>query len=174
LLLPSGNDAAYTLAVFTGRKICNNEAISTDKAIAAFITAMNKKTIDIGAEHSNFVNPDGYDADGQYTTAYDLACIAKAFLDSSTLKDIAGSYRVSDVWLSGQTVTYYNTNELINPDSPYYLKCVAGLKTGKSELAGNCLVSCAYINKDLYICVVMGSTDEGRWRDSLKLYQAIQ
>jgi|BioPla2DNA2_1021312.scaffolds.fasta_scaffold07690_7 D-alanyl-D-alanine carboxypeptidase/VanZ family protein len=174
LLLPSGNDAAYALAVFTGRKISNDKTISEDKSIAAFMTAMNNKAVDIGAVHSHFVTPDGYDADGQYTTAYDLTCIAKAFMESSILKEIAGCYRISDVWLNGQEVTYYNTNELINPESPYFYECAAGLKTGNSEFAGSCLVSCAYIDNELYICVVMGSTEQGRWLDSLALYHAIR
>lgn len=174
MLLPSGNDAAYALAVFTGRKICRDDSISINKALKYFTDAMNKKARNIGAVNSNFISPDGYDAEGQYSTAYDLACIAKAFIDSSTLKKIAGSYRISDVWLSGQEVTYYNTNELINPGSPYYYKYAIGLKTGNSGSAGSCLVSCAFIDNDLYICVIMGSTDEGRWQDSLKLYHAIQ
>lgn len=174
LLLPSGNDAAYALAVFTGRKICKDETISIDESIAAFIDAMNKKAANIGAVHSNFVSPDGYDAEGQYSTAYDLACIAKAFIDSRMLKEIAGSYRISDVWLNGREVTYYNTNELINPESRYFYECAAGIKTGNSESAGSCLISCAYIDDQLYICVMMGSTEEGRWQDSLALYHAIR
>lgn len=174
MLLPSGNDAAYTLAVFTGRKISHDENTSIDEALAKFVAAMNKKAAEVGAVNSNFVSPDGYDMDGQYSTAHDLACIAKAFINSSPLKDIAGSYRISDVWLSGQEVTYLNTDELINPESPYYNKSVIGGKTGKSEFAGSCLVSCAYIDKKLYVCVIMGSTDEGRWRDSLAMYHAIR
>lgn len=173
LLLPSGNDAAYALAVFAGRKISGDDNLSIDEALGAFIIEMNQKAADIGAVHSNFVNPDGYDASGQYTTAYDLACIAKEFFETRILRDIAGSYCISDVWLSGQEVTYYNTNELLDPDSQYYYECAAGLKTGTSKDAGCCLVSAAYIDDELYICVVMGSTDEGRWTDSLTLYQAI-
>jgi len=173
LLLPSGNDAAYALAVYTGRKISGDATLSINKAISVFLAAMNKKAADIGAIHSKFTTPDGYDAEGQYTTAQDLACIANVFLESGILRDVAGSYRVSDIWLSGQKVTYCNTNELINPSSQYYYKNAIGLKTGKSGNAGCCLVSCAYINNELYICVVMGSTETGRWTDSLTLYHSM-
>ncbi len=174
LLLPSGNDAAYALAVYTGRKICSDDDLSIDEAIRAFVKAMNEKAADCGADDSNFINPDGYDADGQYTTAYDLARIARKFLKSKTLCAIAGSYCISDDWLSGQQITYNNTNELINPEGQYYYQCAIGLKTGNSEKAGSCLVSSAYIDNDLYVCVVMGSTEEGRWTDSLTLYNAIE
>jgi len=173
LLLPSGNDAAYAIAAFAGKKISRDNNLSVEEAISAFMKAMNQKAADIGAVHSHFIAPDGYDADGQYTTAQDLAIIAQEFLKSDILKEIAGSRRISDIWLSGQDVTYYNTNELINPESPYYYECAAGLKTGKSQDAGSCLVSCANINDKTYVCVVMGSTEDGRWRDSIKLYQSI-
>jgi D-alanyl-D-alanine carboxypeptidase len=174
LLLPSGNDAAYALAVFTGRKISGDDHISIDKALRVFIREMNKKAAKIGADDSNFVSPDGYDATGQYTTAHDLACIAKAFSSSSTLLDISSTYRISDVWVSDQEVTYYNSNELINPASPYYYKYATGIKTGTSSDAGCCLVSAAKINGALYLCVVMGSSENGRWTDSLELYHFME
>lgn len=173
LLLPSGNDAAYSLAVFSGRKLCGDEDASIDKALDAFISAMNEKAEDLGASDSWFVTPDGYDAEGQYTTAHDLACIARGFLKSDLLSEIAESRSISDTWLSGQEVTYDNTNELIDPGSQYFYEYATGLKTGKSEAAGCCLVSSAQIGKKRYLCVVMGSTEEGRWTDSLKLYRSI-
>lgn len=174
LLVPSGNDAAYALAVFAGRKIDGDKQISTDEALKAFMRAMNEKAAGLGAVNSNFVNPDGYDAKGQFTTVNDLACIAREFIQSRILRDIAGRYFVADVWLSGQKAEYYNTNELINPNSRYYDPCVIGLKTGKSAAAGCCLVSSGYIAGQLYLCVVMGSTEEGRWMDTLALYRAIK
>lgn len=173
LLLPSGNDAAYALAVFTGRKLCHNGEAAADQAISAFVEAMNEKAADIGASNSCFTGPDGYDADGQYTTARDLALIAGEFLKSECLRDITGKKQIRETWLSGQDVTYYNTNKLLDPESPYFYRDASGLKTGKSEDAGCCLVSCANIDDKLYICVVMGSTEEGRWEDSLALYRAI-
>ncbi|MBP1762194.1 MAG: putative rane protein [Firmicutes bacterium] len=174
LLLPSGNDAAYALAVFAGRKICGDDNISIDKALTVFLCKMNEKAADIGANDSNFVNPDGYDASAQYTTAHDLACIAKEFMTSSLLREVSATCRISDVWLSNQGVTYYNTNELINPASPYYCQYAAGIKTGTSSEAGCCLVSAAYIKDALYLCVVMGSSENGRWTDSLKLYHLVE
>ena len=173
MLLPSGNDAAYALAVFSGRRISDNNELSIDKALDVFREAMNEKAAALGAVHSYFLSPDGYDTAGQYTTARDLALIAKHFVGNDTLRTIAESYRISDVWLSGQAVTYYNSNELINPGSSYYFEYATGLKTGKSDAAGGCLVSCADIGGHTYLCVVMGSTTEGRWKDSLNLYHAV-
>jgi D-alanyl-D-alanine carboxypeptidase (penicillin-binding protein 5/6) len=173
LLLPSGNDAAYTLAVNTGKKIADDYTFTTQQAVKVFVDAMNKYAKELGATSSHFATPDGYDADGQYTTAFDLAQIAKACLDSDVLTEIMGSYRISDKLGSGREVTYHNTNELINPTSPYYYSNVVGLKTGHSGDSGYCLVSAAIIKGKTYICVVMGGSEDGRFSDSIKIYNQL-
>jgi D-alanyl-D-alanine carboxypeptidase (penicillin-binding protein 5/6) len=173
LLLPSGNDAAYTLAVNAGKRIAGKHDIGTRQAIGVFVDAMNQKAKEIGAASSNFTNPDGYDEDGQYTTAFDLAQIAKACLDNDVLAEIMSSYKISDTWSNGREVTYTSTNELLNPDSRYYYSKAIGLKTGSTGDAGSCLVSAAYIDGRTYICVVMGSSAEIRFSDSLTVFGAI-
>jgi len=173
LLLPSGNDAAYTIAVNGGRLLESDEALTDQQALSVFMKAMNKKAKAVGASASHFQNPDGYDADGQYTTARDLAKIAEACLREDTLAGIMGRYSISDTWVSGRAVTYQNSNELLNPDSSYYLDGAIGLKTGSSGDAGACLISAATLGGQTYISVVMGSTEKARYTDSLKIYSAI-
>jgi D-alanyl-D-alanine carboxypeptidase (penicillin-binding protein 5/6) len=174
MLLPSGNDAAYTLAVNAGKKIAGENDLGEQQAAESFLKAMNRKATEVGAASSRFVAPDGYDADGQYTTAYDLAQIAKACLGNKALSEIMGSYRISDTLPSGREATYRNTNELLNPDSKYYYSYAVGLKTGNSGEGGSCLVSAAVINGKTYICVVMGDSEDGRFSDSLTLYNEIE
>ena len=174
LMLPSGNDAAYTLAVNAGKKIAGDNSLTNKQAIQVFMDKVNGKAKSLGAENSNFVVPDGYDADGQYTTAYDLAIIAKACLDNPYISEIVASYSSYERWPNGREVTYNNTNELLNPNSQYYLPEVIGLKTGTSSLGGACIVSAAVINGNTYICAVMGATEDGRFKDSINIYDAIK
>ena len=174
LMLPSGNDAAYTLAVNAGKEIAGDMGLSNAQAIDVFMDKVNQKAKSLGAENSNFVVPDGYDADGQYTTAYDLAVIAKACLDNPYISEIVASDSSYERWPNGREVTYNNTNELLNPNSQYYLPEVIGLKTGTSSLGGACIVSAAVINGNTYICAVMGSTKDGRFQDSIYIYDAIK
>lgn len=174
LLLPSGNDAAYTLAVNTGKKIAGDKGLSNAQSIDVFMDKVNQKAKSLGAENSNFVVPDGYDAEGQYTTAYDLAIIAKACLDDPYISEIVASYSSYERWSNGREVTYQNTNELLNPSSQYYRPEVIGLKTGTSSLGGACIVSAAVINGNTYICAVMGSTEDARFQDSIDIYDAIK
>lgn len=174
LMLPSGNDAAYTLAVNTGKKIAGDMGLSNAQAIDVFMDKVNQKAKSLGAKNSNFVVPDGYDADGQYTTAYDLAVIAKACLDDPCISEIVASYSSYERWPNGREVTYNNTNELLNPNSQYYRPEVIGLKTGTSSLGGACIVSAAVINGNTYICAVMGSTENDRFQDSIDIIDAIK
>lgn len=135
---------------------------------------MNDKAKNLGAKNSNFVTPDGYDDPNQYTTANDLSVIAHEFINSQELYKISGSRSIYSKWSSGQEITYYNTNELLDPDSEFFYKNATGLKTGTSDNAGYCLVSSAVINDKTYICVVMNSTQSGRWIDTISLLEAIK
>lgn len=173
LLLPSGNDAAYALAVYTGRVIGNDSSLAVNDSIALFLHSMNQKAKEVGAVSSCFCSPDGYDTDGQYSTAYDLALIARSCLDNTTIRSIVSCARISDTWKSGEAVTYENTNELLLSDSAYYYKNAIGMKTGRSSKAGSCLISAAVMKDKTYLCVVMGSTEDGRFLDSLEIYEQI-
>lgn len=174
MLLPSGNDAAYAVAVHVGAKIIGKAGLSNEQYIECFVEAMNETAKSVGAQASNFISPDGYDTDGQYTTAFDLAQIAKACLSNETLAQIMGSYTIYDTWLNGREVTYYNTNELLNPNGEYYYADAIGLKTGNSSQAGSCLVSAAVINGKTYVCVLMGSTIENIYPDTLSVFSEIE
>lgn len=174
LLLPSGNDAAYTLAVNAGKKIAGDSNLTNAQSIDTFMDKVNEKARMLGLENSNFLAPDGYDTEGQYTTAYDLVIIVKACLDDPYISEIVSSYTSYQKWVSGREVTYNNSNELLNPNSQYYRPEVIGLKTGASGLAGSCIVSAAIINEETYICVVMGSTKDARFQDSIAIYDKIK
>lgn len=174
LMLPSGNDAAYTLAVNAGKSIAGDNSLTNKQSVDIFMDKVNEKARALGAENSNFVVPDGYDAEGQYTTAYDLAVIAKACLDNPIISEIVASYTSYEKWVNGREVTYNNTNELLNPDSQYYRPEVIGLKTGYSSLSGACLISAAVINGETYICVMMRSTKDARFQDSVDIYDEIK
>lgn len=174
LMLPSGNDAAYTLAVNTGKAIAGDNSLTHQRAIEVFMDKVNEKAVALGATNSKFVAPDGYDAEGQYTTAYDLAIIAKACLDNPIISEIVASYSSYEKWSNGREVTYSNSNELLDPNSPYYRPEVIGLKTGTSSLGGACIVSAAVMDGETYICVVMGSTKESRFQDSVDILDKIK
>ena len=172
LVLSSGNDAAYALAVYTGRIIAGDDLLTIDEALALFIEKMNEKARELGAVSSRFTTPDGFDADG-YSTAADLARIGLAFFEHDLLREIAGTRRLEVEWACGKTASHRSFVEMLYPDSEYYFPQLIGGKTGFTKRAGNCAVTAAELDGQLYVCVVLnGETRQSRWQDSLTLYQA--
>lgn len=169
MLVPSGNDAAYVTAAYVGRKSLKNENASLKEAIPEFIRLMNNKAKSLGAINSNFKTPDGYDAIGQYSTAYDMGMIGMAAADNKTIIEVSNKSRARNVFVDGSDVTWSNTNSLINRDSGRYYPYCLGLKTGTSTMAGRCLISVARKDGREVVSVVMNSDSAGRWEDSITL-----
>ena len=169
MLLPSGNDAAYGIAVYVGRKSLQNPGLSMEEALQEFIRLMNKKAKELGVKNSCFKTPDGYDAIGQYTTAYDMGLIGMAAARNNIIAEITELSSSRNIFVSGEDVTWTNTNRLISRYSGQYYSNAYGLKTGTSTMAGRCLVSAAERDGRTVVSVIMDSTSSGRWEDSIAL-----
>lgn len=173
MLLPSGNDAAYVLAAYTGEKIADDSAITTGEAVSLFVEKMNEKAKKVGATSSNFTTPDGYDEKEQYTTAYDLAVISAEAMKNEVIAEIVRMPQSRERWISGEVAEYENTNEMLFQESDYYVANCTGLKTGTTSNAGACLVSSFSVENRNFISVILQSTREERFRDSVKIYDKI-
>ena len=141
LLLHSGNDAAQALALFC--------AGSTEK----FAEQMNRKAGQLEMRDSHFANPSGLDQEGHYSTAYDMALLARACLKNETLKKIVST---RSVHMEGRS--FVNHNKLLWQ----YPGCV-GLKTGYTQQAGRTLVSAAERDGTTLIAVTLRAPDD--WKD---------
>ncbi len=151
LLLPSGNEAANTLARHVGG--------STE----GFARLMNERAQQLGCTNTHFVNPNGlHDAD-HYTTAHDLALIATEAMKNETFALIANTAQKT---LSptnkleahgGKPLKVFTTNMLIfSRNDPNYYSYAKGIKTGHTSEAGYCLVSTAERRGSSLIAVVLG------------------
>ena len=153
LLLPSGNDAARTLARAVGEQLDGPEGASPQER---FIEAMNELAAELGMTHSRVLTPDGEDIEGQAVSARDLALAAKAFLEEPVLVRIA-SMREATVRVGGpqaRTLRLTNTNALLGE------RGVFGVKTGTTGAAGQCLVAAwRTVDGQVYLAVVLGSQD---------------
>lgn len=153
LMLNSGNDAAITLAEHVG---------STEKN---FVQMMNDKAKEIGALHTNFANPNGLPNDNHYTTAHDLALIAREALKIPKFAQIVATKTKIIPWPGHKWDRHLiNTNKLL-----WDLPGANGVKTGFTNKAGHCLVSSATRDGQQFICVVLGSSN--MWNDSTKLLE---
>ena len=176
MMLPSGNDAAMVLAAAAGRRIAGDQSISAAEAVAVFVDEMNRMARELGFEKSHFANPDGYHLGCHYTCLNDMARIAKLALENKTISRYIRRYQDDVVFVSGQTITWKNTNLLLSPDDGFYRGDAIGMKTGHTRQAEYCLMS-AFKCKDGRTIVIgaFGCDDEyDRLRDILKLVKACQ
>lgn len=169
LMLPSGNDAAYTIALNVGRKIANNPSLGREAAINVFINKMNERAVEIGAKNSHFVNPHGFHNNDHYTTPYDIALIAREALKYDFFKEVVKTSKFQGINTSNQGHKWENTNKLINKGSSNYYQYATGIKTGHTTSAGYCLVSSGSKDNMDVIAVVLNTTREGQFKDSRAL-----
>ena len=171
LLLPSGADAAYVLCVYCGRKLEGNEQLSYEDAVHAFVAEMNRKAAELGLDHTTAKNVVGLDDSGQRTTTGDILKLAKAFLANPLLAEICHLPTAQITSEEGKDVSLSNTNKMLHRKSEFYNGDIAGVKTGTTSRAGNCLVSVFTVQDERYLCIVMNSSYDGKFTDTQKLYE---
>jgi len=151
LLVKSMNDVARALA--------RDNAGSVE----AFADKMNARAVQMGMRESNFVNPNGLPAPGQYSTARDMARLALFAYRNRTLREIMCQKSIAWRYNNGRVTTFSNTNAVLKNFGP-----CNGMKTGTTNAAGRCLISSASYNGRDVIVVVLG--DNSRvWMDSQRL-----
>jgi len=156
LLLPSGGDAAYTLAVNVGRRLSQDKNITSADALSLFVDKMNEYAIAIGMENTLFESPDGFTENEGGTTPYDMALLGTHCTKVGTLKKYTSTYE-KIITLPDRRIVLTNTNALVNPSALYYLSSVTGLKTGNTDNAGYCLLALGEVNNKSYLVGIFSS-----------------
>ncbi|MFO7530399.1 MAG: D-alanyl-D-alanine carboxypeptidase family protein [Marinobacter sp.] len=136
VIIQSGNDASVALAEF----IAGSEG--------AFVDIMNQQAQLLGMKDTHFDNATGLPAEDHYSTAYDLALLARAIIN-----DYPENYPLyAEKHFTYNNIRQPNRNSLLWRDDS-----VDGLKTGHTEEAGYCLVASAKRDETRFIAVVMGT-----------------
>ena len=143
MMLPSGNDAAYTVAVNIAKKHSGNTEMTDAEATEYFCGLMNEYAASLGCTGTHFVNPDGWDDPEHYSTADDMLIITKEALKNSTLTSVVSTYSRRFYFASGENIVWTSSNSLVNPSSKYYYAFANGIKTGTTDDAGKCLIASA-------------------------------
>ena len=149
VIIQSGNAAALALA----EHVAGGEH--------AFADLMNQQAELLGMTNTQYMNSTGLPAEGMFTSARDLSKIARA-----VIRDHPKYYEIySKKYFEHNNINQPNRNRLLWRD-----KSVDGLKTGRTQEAGYCLVSSAKRRDMRLIAVVLGATnDESRARESQRL-----
>lgn len=152
LLLPSGNDAAVALAQHVSG------------SIGAFVDTMNAEAARLGMGCTQYSSPSGYVNAHNYSCAADLAELAHVDLEQPLLAHIVRTAKASlPLPIKGGRVYLYNNNPLL----VYGYPGATGLKTGYTELAGNCLVGTAERGGVRLGVVLLHSPELGRQAEAL-------
>ncbi|HEX8966386.1 MAG TPA: hypothetical protein VF937_00805 [Chloroflexota bacterium] len=138
LLLPSGNDAAEQLALTVG------------ESRGQFVGWMNSVATDeLGLSDTHFVNPSGVDAEGHYSSAYDLAQLARRAMREDVFRTIVGT---PEIRMDGYLLSGHNPLLGVYPGAD-------GVKTGSTDAAGKVLVGSVEHGGHRVYVVVMHSED---------------
>lgn len=154
MMLPSGNDAAYTLAYYY------------PGGVNGFVRAMNRKANELQLYNTHFVDPAGYE-DGNYTTAEELARLGAYALQKEEISKIV---RTRSIQVQNRTGSHQfflnNLNTLLQFED------VIGIKTGFTNEAGGVLLTAINKNSKTFIVAVLKSQD--RFADTKDLIQFIR
>lgn len=163
MLLNSGNDAAYTVAVNVAQTV-SGKTLAAKDAVGFFVQLMNEFCAEIGLKNSHFVNPEGWDDPEEYMSAADIVTAARYAMENDVFREIVAKQEYFATFVTGQTIVWKNSNQLMDPDSLYYYEGIEGIKTGTTEKAAKCLAAYYRDDERELIVVSMGNlTDEERF-----------
>lgn len=161
ILIRSANEVSYAVA----------EHISGTTDWSVFADRMNRRAAELGCLNSNFVNPNGLPDENHYTTAYDLAMIGRAFFANEMLCKITLTRRLEIPASDTIPETKRENNGMqIIPGGTYAYENITGCKTGYTNAARYCLVSCAERDGMRLICVVMRDESPMQYEDTIALF----
>lgn len=150
IAVASGNDATVAMA----------EHING--SVEAFVERMNIRAKELGMNDTHFVTCNGLDADGHFSSAYDIAIMSRELMK---YEDI---FQFTTIWMDSLRdgkFTLSNTNKLIR-----FYDGATGLKTGSTSLAKNCISATAKRDGMHLIAVVMAApTSKDRFKDASSL-----
>ena len=160
-MVSSGNDGAVAIA----------EAISGSEQ--NFVALMNDAARSFGATHTHFTNSHGYHDENHYSTARDMALIARIAMQNETFREIAAltSYSLprSD-WSPARKKTVRNAPMMVaSDDNQFYYPYLTGVKTGFHKEAGYCFVGSADKDGVELISVVLKNSNGYPWTDTRRL-----
>ena len=168
-------DVLYGTMMLSGNDGANVIAETVSGSIPAFVDLMNETALRMDCVNTHFVNAHGYHDDNHYTTAYDMAIIAREAMKNEVFRQIAGTvtYAIAKTNLHRArtitTKTEYMLSGTEEKPNKYYYPDATGIKTGSHSHSGYCFVGSASRDGVDLISVVYFTGKRARWADTIKL-----
>ena len=163
-------ECLYGILTASANEVANGVAEHIAGSTDAFTELMNQKAEELGCTNTHFVNAHGLYDQNHYTTAYDLALIAKAFFQNELLSKIGNtaSHHFEATATQPDDFIVRNKHQLITGEIPY--EGIKGGKTGYTDEARQTLVTCAEQDGMKLICVIMKEESPEQFYDTVKLF----
>lgn len=160
IILRSANEASNGVAEYV------------DGSVEKFAKHMTERAKELGCKNTNFVNANGLHDENHYTTAYDMALIAKELLTHEEYRSMMSEtdYEIPPTNLQTETRYLHGQHQMLNPNSIYYYKDAIGGKTGFTSEALNTLVTYAERDGMELIAVVMKCNGAEHYTDTAALF----
>lgn len=163
-------ECLYGILVASANEVANAVAEHIGGSMDEFVKMMNDRAEELGCTNTHFVNAHGLYDENHYTSAYDLALIAKAFFQNELLAKIGNtaSYHFQPTSTQPDDFIERNKHKLITGEIPF--DGIKGGKTGYTDIARQTLVTCAEKNGMKLICVVMKQETPNQFHDTVQLF----
>ena len=164
MMVPSGNDAALTLAKYVDalQIAAGEEDAAYDEngdGIMSFVEMMNRKAAELGCVDTHFMNPHGLHHANHYSTAREIAVISQYALTLPYFAQISGqrSYVQQPTNLTEESREVVTSNRMLLSYKAEYYKYATGLKTGSLNEAGYCIAATGMYDGYSYLVVCLGA-----------------
>ena len=161
-LVPSGNDAAYSLAYYIAKNELG-EGYTATEYINYFMTELSEYLIEEGYSKTNLYNDPSGAAMSADTHLDDINRVALKLYNYDFVKECVGKSTFSIQTPQGE-FTWKNTNKFLDKKSPYYNENVKGIKTGTMASSYNIVVLYKKDGKEYLITCLASLSDEGRYK----------
>jgi len=166
----SVKDALYALMLASANEVAVGLAEHVGGSVENFSEMMNARALELGCEGTHFTNPNGLPDEAHYTTAYDMALMARAFFAYENLCTISGTptYHINATPTQPDEIDLTNHNKMLS--GKYYYDGLIGGKNGYTSVARQTLVTCAERDGVKLVCVVMKDESPDHYTDSAALF----
>jgi D-alanyl-D-alanine carboxypeptidase len=162
------DQALHCILMASANEVCNGAAIHVAGSIPAFVDMMNERAAQLGCENTHFVTPNGLHDENHYTTAHDMALIARECIKNAVFRRITGTreYTVKKTNMRKDGFPISQKHKMLMYTDFHYDACIGG-KTGYTTEARNTLITFAEKNGMSLVSVVMYNADGHIYPDTI-------
>lgn len=163
--------ALQGILILSANEVANAVGEHVAGSSEEFVKMMNDRVEEMGLEHTHFANPHGLYRDDHYTSAYDLAMIAREFFSHEVLATISNTPICTFEATPTQPDSFsLRSKNMLTKGGKYEYPYLCGSKTGYTSEARQTLVSCAQKNNMKLICVILKEESPYQFTDTVALF----